>query len=185
MKNNTVSIVIGSWGSYNECNERALGSKWLDLSDYCDWEEIEEELKKQGFELDGIDEELFIQDIEGIEDSSTNWDYMHPERLFNILKESGVLDKDYKFDVMQAYLEIRCFSDFEERVKERGENWDDDINIYKGYDWDDYGREMFFSCGYDREIPESLQDFFDFEAYGKYLGDYYVHEYSEGLIEIY
>ena len=29
MKNNTISIVIGSWGSYNECNERALGSKWL------------------------------------------------------------------------------------------------------------------------------------------------------------
>ncbi len=27
---NTVSFVIGSWGSYNECNERALGSKWLD-----------------------------------------------------------------------------------------------------------------------------------------------------------
>ena len=96
-----------------------------------------------------------------------------------------ILDKEYKFDVMQAYLEIRCFSDFEERVKERGENWDDDINIYKGYDWDDYGREMFSSCGYDREIPENLQDFFDFEAYGKYLGDYYVHEYSEGLIEIY
>ena len=66
MKNNTISIVIGSWGSYNVCNERTLGSKWLDLSDYYDWEEIEEELKKQGFELDGIDEELFIQDIEGM-----------------------------------------------------------------------------------------------------------------------
>ena len=26
-----ISIVIGSWGSYNECNERALGSNWLDL----------------------------------------------------------------------------------------------------------------------------------------------------------
>ena len=61
-----ISIVIGSWGSYNECNERALGSKWLDLSDYNDWEEIVEELKREGFELDGIDEELFIQDIEGI-----------------------------------------------------------------------------------------------------------------------
>ena len=24
-----ISIVIGSWGSYNECNERALGSKGL------------------------------------------------------------------------------------------------------------------------------------------------------------
>lgn len=29
-----ISIVIGSWGSYNECNERALGSKWLDLEDF-------------------------------------------------------------------------------------------------------------------------------------------------------
>ena len=64
--NGNISIVIGSWGSYNECNERALGSKWLDLSDYSDWDEIVEELKKEGFELDGIDEELFIQDIEGI-----------------------------------------------------------------------------------------------------------------------
>ena len=44
MQNNSVNVVIGSWGSYNECNERALGSKWLDLSDYSDWEEIEEEL---------------------------------------------------------------------------------------------------------------------------------------------
>ena len=40
---NTIKIVIGSWGSYNECNEKALGSKWLDLSDYSDWEEITEE----------------------------------------------------------------------------------------------------------------------------------------------
>ena len=81
---NNIKIVIGSWGSYNECNERALGSKWLDLSDYSDWDEIVEELKKEGFELDGIDEELFIQDVEGIEDRSVNWDYVNPETLFNI-----------------------------------------------------------------------------------------------------
>ena len=30
---NTVKIVIGSWGSYNACNEKSLGSKWLDLYD--------------------------------------------------------------------------------------------------------------------------------------------------------
>ena len=29
-----VSVDIGSWGSYNECNERALGSKWIDLAAY-------------------------------------------------------------------------------------------------------------------------------------------------------
>ena len=33
---NEIKIVIGSWGSYNECNERAYGSKWLDLADYSD-----------------------------------------------------------------------------------------------------------------------------------------------------
>ena len=55
-----ISIVVGSWGSYTECNERALGSKWLDLSVFNNWKEIEEELKNQGFVLDGIDEELFI-----------------------------------------------------------------------------------------------------------------------------
>lgn len=37
---NNIRMVIGSWGSYNECNERSLGSKWLDLSDYEDWNEI-------------------------------------------------------------------------------------------------------------------------------------------------
>lgn len=61
-----ISIVIGSWGSYNSCNRRALGSEWLNLADFESWEEIEEELKKQGFQLKGVDEELFIQDIDGI-----------------------------------------------------------------------------------------------------------------------
>ena len=77
-----IGIVIGSWGSYNECNERALGSSWIDLTDYNDWDEIVEELEKQGFELDGIDEELFIQDVEGIPCNSQNWDYVHPQNLF-------------------------------------------------------------------------------------------------------
>ena len=122
--NGNINIVIGSWGSYNECNERALGSKWLDLSDYSDWDEIVEELKKEGFELDGIDEELFIQDVEGIEDRSVNWDYVNPETLFNTLKESGVLDDDYKYKVFCAFLEVRCYDDFEEKVNSHGDRWD-------------------------------------------------------------
>ena len=58
-----ISIVIGSWGSYNACNERALGSNWIDLTEYESWEDIEEELKKQGFELDGIAKSC-LSDIE-------------------------------------------------------------------------------------------------------------------------
>ena len=84
---NQVSIVIGSWGSYNNCNDRVLGSKWLSLADYSDWDEIVTELENQGFELDGIDEELFIQDIEGLPSDCTNWDYMSPQKLFETLQE--------------------------------------------------------------------------------------------------
>lgn len=180
---NEIKIVIGSWGSYNECNERALGSKWLNLADYDDWEDIENELKKEGFELDGIDEELFVQDIEGLPSNACEWDYTNPKTLFEILKESEVLDDDYKYETMLAYLDVRDFSDFENLVSNKGSHWDDDIQIYKGYDWEDYGRMMFEEYCY--QIPEILENFIDFEAYGKYIGDFYALKYENGIIEIY
>ena len=182
---NTVKVVIGSWGSYNECNERALGSNWLDLADYSDWDCIKEELVSEGFELEGIDEELFIQDIEGLPSDCRNWDYTNPQALFQTLLESDVLTDSHKYAVLMAFLEVRNFDDFEDRVSSHGTHWDDDIHIYSDYDWEDYGQEMFDCCGYAREIPEHLQDFFDFESYGRYLGSDCVEEYSGGLIEIY
>ena len=66
-------------------------------------------------------------------------------------------------------------------MENNGFRWDDDIYIYRNYDWEDYGREMFEVCGYT--VDESLMDFFDFEAYGRYMGGY-VEEFSGGLIEI-
>lgn len=179
---NNISIVIGSWGSYNECNNRSLGSKWLCLEDYESWDEIKEELKREGFKLDGIDEELFVQDVEGLPSNTCNWDFLHPQKLFETLKESGVLDNDYKYETMLAYLECRNYSDFEELVNSHGERWDDDIHLFKNMDWSDYGLEMFECCGYN--IPEPIQNFIDFEAYGKYIGDCYAEEYSNGIIEI-
>ena len=41
---------------------------------------------------------------------------------------------------------------------------------------------MFDCCGY--KIPEQLENFIDFEAYGKYIGDCYAEEVSNGIIEI-
>ena len=176
-----ISIVIGSWGSYNACNERSLGSNWLDLADYDSWDKIEHELKREGFELDGIDEELFIQDIDGIDSKGKSWDYTHPKRLFETLKESGVLDDNYKYEIMEAYLECENFDNFIDLVDSHGSHWDDDIYLYKGFDWYDYGKEYFENFCY--QLPDSLQDFIDFEAYGKYIG-YYAQEYSRGIIEI-
>ena len=178
-----VSIVIGYWGSYNECNERALGSKWLNLEDYSDWDEIVEELEKQGFELDGIDEELFIQDIEGIDSSGTNWDYVNPQTLFETLKESEILDNSYKYEIFEAYVEVRSFRCWEELVEKYGSSWDDDINLYKNMDFKDLAYHMIHEvCCY--EIPEWLENYVDYEAYGRDLSFDGYEEYSGGIIEI-
>ena len=106
---NEIKIVIGSWGSYTACNNRALGSGWLCLNNYSDWDEIAEELKKQGFRLEGLDAELFVQDINGLPSACENWDYISPKELFETLKESGVLHSDYLYTVLCAYLEVRSF----------------------------------------------------------------------------
>lgn len=128
IKTNDIQIVIGSWGSYNKCNERALGSKWICLNNYEDWEEIEKELNSQGFELDGIDEELFIQDIENFPcDSGVNWDYVHPKTLFELLKKSGILDDDDKYERAEIFCEIEGYQEWKRRVEEDEEDWIDEF----------------------------------------------------------
>ncbi len=180
---NEIRIVIGSWGSYNACNERALGSSWITLSDFSDWEEIEEVLHKQGFQLHGVDEELFVQDIENLPADDINFDYMSPKRLFEILKESEVINDSSKYEIFEAFLEVRGFRDFEERVEKYSGNWTDDIYIYRGYDFEDYGKEAIANSGL--EIPECLEDYFDYEAYGESLQySSEIEKFSGGLIEI-
>ena len=44
-----INIVIGSGGSYNACNSRALGSEWLNLTKYESWDDIVKELKSKAF----------------------------------------------------------------------------------------------------------------------------------------
>lgn len=176
-----IKIVIGSWGSYNECNEKSLGSTWLDLTDYESWEDIEEELKKQNFILDGIDEELFIQDIEGLDCNDLNCDYTHPKQLFETLKESGILDDQYKQEILDAFLECRSYSEFENLVDSHGSRWDQDIYLYRGYDWYDLGFEFLHECN---EIPDYLDNYIDYKRYGEELKYDGFEEYSNGIIEI-
>lgn len=180
---NAIEIVIGSWGSYNACNERSLGSKWLTLNEYEDWEEIEEELKSEGFDLDGIDEELFIQDISGFVTGHQDWDYVNPQALFEILQEAGILADEYLFEVMAAYCEVEGYSAWERLVRADGDRWADDIYIYPNFDYYDLGYHYIheLSC---LEIPDWLQNFIDYKAYGESLRFDGFYEYSGGIIEI-
>lgn len=175
---NTIKLIIGSYGSYNACNERALGSNWLDLADFEEWEDIEAELKKQGFDLDGIDEELFIQDIEGIDISI---DYLHPKKLFDIIKKSDVLNDDYAFKCMEAIIEAWSFYDFEELVEKYEEDFIHDIDFYQGERLVDIA----YMFAEEMDLPEFAQRYFDYEAFARDLGfDGYI-EVSGGVIRRY
>ena len=180
---NEINIVIGSWGSYNECNERALGSEWLCLNDYENWDEIVEELKKQGFELDGIDEELFVQDVENFPANVGNWDYVNPQTLLETLKKSGVLDDDDKYEKMEIYCDIEGYDAWEGLVDKYEDNWDDDIYLYPDFDWYDLG--YYFLHEVDCiEIPERLENYIDYRRYGEEFSYDGFHEYDGGIVEI-
>ena len=173
-----IKIVIGSYGSYAACNDRALGSEWLCLSDFETWDEVAEELKKEGFALDGIDEELFVQDVDGLPSDAAE---RNPRELFETLKESGVLADEYKQEVMEAFCEIETFDEFARRVNEDGDSWDDDINLWAGRDLYTLGRELMHDC---YEIPDFLDDYINYEDWARDLRFDGFFEYSGGIIEI-
>lgn len=181
---NTVSFVIGSWGSYNECNERALGSKWLDFDDYDDWDAIVEELKREGFELEGIDEELFVQDIEGMPENSENWDYVHPREIFELIKKSGVLDDEYKYELMEAYCEVRSFGEWSDLVEQYEDNWDRDIVFYRNMTMLDVAYEIADECFNLERTLGNLTCYFDYSAFARDLSYDGYTETSNGVIEI-
>ena len=181
MHTDEIKMVIGSWGAYNAANEKALGSSWLTLSDYNDWEEIEEELTKQGFDLNGEDEELFIQDVDGL---PTMGEYESPQAVFETLYESDVLNDASAHEAFDIFCEVRGWDDFKHIVDSHGANWVDYVYIYPGYDWYDLGREMF-----EQTYPELLEhdvidNYFDFEAYGESFQYDTFERYSNGIISI-
>lgn len=106
LNNLNVKIVFGSWKSYNECNERSLGSKWLDMSDFDSVDEIYHEMKHQGFTDEEL-EETFIQDYES--DLNINLfkdcDYINIDEAFNILEKIDFLD-EYDIKVLNALIEV-------------------------------------------------------------------------------
>lgn len=179
----SIQIVIGSWGSYNECNERALGSSWLTLSDYDSWDEIEKGLVTQGFELDGIDEELFVQDVVGFPSVTLNWDVIHPESFFELLKQSGVLNSESKLERMNIYCEFEFFSEWERLVKEHGENWDNNMILSPEYDWYDLGYYFLHEFG-DIAIPPQIEDYIDYARYGESYAYDGFYKYDNGIVEI-
>lgn len=176
------NVVIGSWGSYTNCNERALGSNWMDFTQFNTVEEIKEELKKQGFELDGIDEELFVQDYES-DITLSNCDYINPLRLFEQLQELGILEDDNRYQLACAYCEAFSFEDLMERVEEYGDCWDDDLYFYEGQTMLEVATDLFDEL-YLHDIPENVRYYIDYEAFARDLSFDGFYEVSNGVLEV-
>ena len=178
---NRISVVVGSWGSYNECNERALGSEWIDFNDYDTWKEIVEELKKEGFDLDGTDKELFVQDIEGIEDRSTNWDYVNPREIFELVKKSGILCDEYKYSLFESYLEVYSFDEWKKLVKDYEKDWCADLVFYPNASILEAAHEIAGSYNLEERLG-NLAAYFDYDAFARGLSDEGYTETKNGVL---
>lgn len=174
---NVIKLVIGSWGSYTACNRRAMGSNWLDLADFESWDEIKIELLKEGFDLDGDDAELFIQDVIGVNSRAMNWDYANVKEVCEVIWNSGILDDHYKKEVFDAFLEIEDFTTWTERVLRYGESWDDDLYLWS--DWDDIVDD-FIGC---HDIPSWLENYINREAIARDLSYDQFYNVSNGVLE--
>lgn len=160
----TVSISVGSWGAYAACNDKALGSQWLDLSYFNEWEEIEKELEQEGFDLDGEDAELFIQDIDGFPEVD---EYTSPRQLFALLKESGCLESEYLMRCAVAFVDYFGFADFARLVDDRGFNWANSIIFYEGKTLLEVAEQVFFECYC--EVPDYIAGYIDFDRFARDL----------------
>lgn len=177
-----IKMVIGSWGAYNSANEKALGSNWLTLSDYTDWDDIIAELERQGFDVEGEDEELFIQDTDNL---PAIGEYENPQVVFETCLESGILNDSNARDIFEAYCEVRSWDDFKRLVEQHGSRWSDDIYIWADYDWDDLGREIFEMNYPELMNYDVIDNYFDFTEYGESLQyDGNFERFSGGIIEI-
>lgn len=176
-----ISIVIGSYGSYNACNERALGSEWLNLADFDSWEDVLNELQAESFKLNGIDAELFLQDVDGLPDGAER---LHPQELFEVLKTSRILTDEYKRETFDALCEVESFLDFVERVKQNGEDWDADIILYQNMDIEDVAYDLVNDCYDLKQKIGNLACYFDYSALARDLSADGYYEYSNGVIEI-
>lgn len=138
-------VYVGTYAKYNSGN---LFGAWLALDDYSDKEAFFEAAHR--LHKGETDPELMFQDWEGIPASMVS-ECSVSASLWEIMDETNQ-------EAVVAYLSIFGewdAEDFQERY--RGE-WSS---------WADMAEELLEETGQLEAIPESLRNYFDFEAYAR------------------
>lgn len=178
MNNNiNLNVVIGSWKAYNEArNERALGSKWLSLEDFSSLEEIIEELKKEGFTNEEL-EETFIQDIEEDEIEFSNCGYISLKELWHIYE---TLNEPNNKDLVLAIIEVFGL-DGALKIIEEGQI--DNYYLSDCENASDYAYELFEEGAFGKVENDFITNYIDFDAIGRdMLLNSEIHETSKGVL---
>ena len=92
-----------------------------------------------------------------------------------------MLDDEYKFEIMQAYLEVRSFKEWEGLIEKYDDSWDMDINLYTNQSMIDVAYNIVEEC-YNLEGP--LANYFDYEAFTRDLSYDGYTETTYGVLEI-
>ena len=179
-----IKVVIGSWKAYNEDNERALGSEWINLDDVEDLDDLIAILKSQGFTDEEL-EETFIQDYEAEIELFQNCDYISKEKLIETCESLEDLE-EYDIPKIKALIEAYGIKEASEIVKD---NRLEDYGFYEGCDSTDYAEEFFNDC-YGHDFEKSPFNFIswyiDFQSMGRDMeinGE--IIETSEGVLVLY
>ena len=178
---NEIKIVIGSWGSYNECNERALGSSWLTLNDYNDWKKSWKNSKSKALNSMESTKNCLCKTLKTFLQRLKTGITSTPQELFETLKKSRILDDETKYELMDAFCSIEGYREWKQLVDSYEDRWDDDIYLWRNYDWYDLGYELLHE---GNNIPEYLDNYIDYAKYGEELSYDGFHECDYGIIEI-
>jgi len=163
-------------GTYRKYNNGSLAGAWLDLASFADYEDFMECCRE--LHNDEQEPELMMQDYmnfprEFYSESSFS------EENFDRIREFWLLDSKEQ-DAFYCYLS--CFG--------ADHAYSDDLishfrEHYMG-EWDseeDFARHIVDECGMLDKMSESLQPYFDYEAFARdlFLTDYY---YDSGFVFI-
>lgn len=159
---NDPRVYVGTYAKYNNGD---LTGAWMILSDFDTYDEFLEACYE--LHADENDPELMFQDIDG--EDFGEYDESDCSRLFACAKACENLDNP---EAMVAFIRLGLVNDWDNVRREFDER-------YFGY-FDSYTELGYYLAqegGILSQIPDNLQNYFDFEAYGR-DASYDFHEFD-------
>lgn len=148
-------------GTYHKYNSGSIAGKWMDLTDYSDKDEFYKACKK--LHKDEKDPEFMFQDYEGIPEAFISESHIADNFWEYLEAMDNVSDKEaFEIFVRNGGVDI---TDINSAIENFNESF---CGAYK--DLEDYAWEYVNDCVFDRDTPETLKTYFNYEAFARDLG---------------